>query len=472
MGLRRLKKLIVCLSSTFIACYLSLYLRFGSHFKDMNVFWGVSIYQILVYLIASLFLVFVLYPFKVGDNKRPTLRHLKDSIIINFFMALMFTLFIYLSHFSTGISRKFTLYFFAINTLLMFLGFRIFRSLHDRYSSTHKRRTYVFTTMGNAHEVVENIKKYGPSDIQIDALISVDDGNYKVYLVHDLGDYQFEFHPLDTDFIDVLKKEIVDIAYISLSQLYYKDTKRLIELLDIMGITSYLSLSNFNIADADSKMVKSGMLNVIEYAPRIFTKEDLFLKRLLDIIGSLIGCFICFIVGIFVAPMIYFEDHGPVIFKQKRVGRNGRYFYMYKFRSMYTDAEERKKDLMSQNEMNGFMFKMENDPRVTKVGKFLRKTSLDEFPQFFNVLKGDMSLVGTRPPTVDEFKQYDTHHKRRLSIKPGITGMWQVSGRSNITDFEEIVRLDTYYIDNWSVGMDLHILFKTISSVLKEEGSK
>ena len=170
--------------------------------------------------------------------------------------------------------------------------------------------------------------------------------------------------------------------------------------------------------------------------------------------------------------MIYFEDHGPVIFKQKRVGRNGRYFYMYKFRSMYTDAEERKKDLMSQNEMNGFMFKMENDPRVTKVGKFLRKTSLDEFPQFFNVLKGDMSLVGTRPPTVDEFKQYETHHKRRLSIKPGITGMWQVSGRSNITDFEEIVRLDTYYIDNWSVGMDLHILFKTISSVLKEEGSK
>ena len=139
---------------------------------------------------------------------------------------------------------------------------------------------------------------------------------------------------------------------------------------------------------------------------------------------------------------------------------------------MYIDAEERKKELMAQNEMNGLMFKMEDDPRITKVGKFLRKTSLDEFPQFINILKGDMSLVGTRPPTLDEFEQYKTYHKKRLSFRPGLTGMWQVSGRSDITDFEEIVRLDVEYINNWSVSLDIKILIKTVLAVFAESGAK
>jgi len=134
---------------------------------------------------------------------------------------------------------------------------------------------------------------------------------------------------------------------------------------------------------------------------------------------------------------------------------------------MYVDAEERKGELQKYNKVkNGYMFKIENDPRVTRVGVFLRKTSLDEFPQFINVLKGEMSLVGTRPPTVDEVEKYNNPHHRRISIKPGITGMWQISGRSEITDFDEVVRLDTYYIDNWSVWKDLEIIFKTIFMLL------
>ena len=139
---------------------------------------------------------------------------------------------------------------------------------------------------------------------------------------------------------------------------------------------------------------------------------------------------------------------------------------------MYQDAEERKKALMEQNKMDGHMFKMDNDPRITKVGKFIRKTSIDELPQFWNVLKGDMSLVGTRPPTVDEYKQYESHHKRRLSMKPGITGLWQVSGRSDIEDFEEVVKLDVAYIDNWSLWGDVKILFKTIYVVFAGKGAK
>lgn len=196
------------------------------------------------------------------------------------------------------------------------------------------------------------------------------------------------------------------------------------------------------------------------------------MKRLLDLVGALVGCVFLGILTVIVGPMIKLESPGPIFFAQKRVGRNGRIFKMYKFRSMYADAEERKKELMAQNEMNGLMFKMENDPRITKTGDFLRKTSLDEFPQFINILKGDMSLVGTRPPTLDEFAQYSPYHKKRLSFRPGLTGMWQVSGRSDITDFEEIVKLDVEYIDNWSFWLDIKILLKTFLEVFTQKGAR
>ena len=159
-------------------------------------------------------------------------------------------------------------------------------------------------------------------------------------------------------------------------------------------------------------------------------------------------------------------------------------FKMYKFRSMYMDAEERKKELMAQNKISdGLMFKMDFDPRIignkilpdgtrkTGIGEFIRKTSLDEFPQFINILLGDMSLVGTRPPTVDEWELYEPHHRARMSFRPGLTGMWQVSGRSNITDFEEVVKLDTQYISEWSLRLDVKILWKTVWSVLKSDGA-
>ena len=159
--------------------------------------------------------------------------------------------------------------------------------------------------------------------------------------------------------------------------------------------------------------------------------------------------------------------------KQERVGKNGRRFKIFKFRSMVVDAEARKKELEEQNKVSGgFMFKIEDDPRITRIGRFIRKTSIDELPQLFNVLFGTMSLVGTRPPTVDEVEKYDTKHWRRLSIKPGITGMWQTSGRSEITDFEEVVALDTYYIDNWSIWLDMKIIIKTaVQLVLKRTGA-
>ena len=207
-------------------------------------------------------------------------------------------------------------------------------------------------------------------------------------------------------------------------------------------------------------------------------------QALMDIVGGLIGCVLAGIIILIVGPQIKKASPGPIIYSQERIGQNGRRFKFYKIRSMYLDADERKKDLMKENRVSdGLMFKLDFDPRIigneilpdgtkkTGIGAFIRNTSLDEFPQFFNVLKGDMSLVGTRPPTVDEWDKYELHHRARMAMKPGITGMWQVSGRSDITDFEQIVKLDTQYICNWSIGLDLKILCQTVSAVLKHKGA-
>ena len=207
-------------------------------------------------------------------------------------------------------------------------------------------------------------------------------------------------------------------------------------------------------------------------------------KRGMDIIGGLIGSCFAVLAILIIGPMIKIASPGPILFAQERIGMNGRRFKMYKLRSMYMDAEERKKELMAQNKVaNGLMFKMDNDPRIignkimpdgtckTGIGDFIRRTSLDEFPQFFNVLIGQMSLVGTRPPTLDEWERYEYHHRSRMACKPGITGLWQVSGRSEITDFEEVVKLDTQYIANWSFGLDLQIIFKTIKVVFDRRGA-
>ena len=202
-----------------------------------------------------------------------------------------------------------------------------------------------------------------------------------------------------------------------------------------------------------------------------FNATGLLYKRVLDFVGGLIGTLIFLVMYPVVALAIKIDSPGSVIFKQKRVGKHGRVFLLYKFRTMYADAEERLKELTGKNEMNGFMFKLEDDPRITKVGRWLRKASLDEFPQFLNVLRGEMSLVGTRPPTLDEVEKYQPQHLKRISAKPGLTGLWQVSGRNKITDFEEVVELDCRYLDQWRFFNDIKILAKTLIVVLQRKGA-
>ena len=273
------------------------------------------------------------------------------------------------------------------------------------------------------------------------------------------------------NFLETIRYETVDEVFISVPprmQLYLEE---MIEELELMGIKVKLNIDTFGLNIKEKKVESYSGYHVLVFNKKEYQASKLAIKRFIDIIGAMIGVLITGLLTIFIAPAILMESPGPVFFSQTRIGKNGRRFKIYKFRSMYPDAEERKLSLLGQNEMQGFMFKLSEDPRITKVGKFIRKTSIDEFPQFLNVLMGDMSLVGTRPPTEDEFLNYESRHRRRLTLKPGLTGIWQTSGRSSITNFEEVVRMDLEYIDNWSLGLDIKLIIKTVITVLTGRGA-
>ncbi|MED4313012.1 sugar transferase [Heyndrickxia coagulans] len=225
---------------------------------------------------------------------------------------------------------------------------------------------------------------------------------------------------------------------------------------------------------ASSSVVRSSATQKMETTKKIEFEEKkayTILKRGMDIIGAITGLVFLSWLFLIVAVLIKLEDpKGSVFFKQIRVGKNGKEFYMYKFRSMVSDAEEKLKDLLKYNEIEGAMFKLKEDPRVTKIGKFIRKTSIDELPQLWNVLKGDMSLVGPRPPLSREVKEYSQYDMQRLLVTPGCTGLWQVSGRNNL-NFEEMVDLDLQYIANLSIYLDIKILLKTVYILVVPKGA-
>lgn len=364
-------------------------------------------------------------------------------------------------------SRLAFVYFILLDCILMFVIHlawkRVLPSLYWRMGLA--RKVLLVADKDKAEELVKTIRNMGGFGVDLAGIVLMDDS----YENNVCGT---KVAAKSEELIEFCQGASLDEVYLAVAN-NNDQAMKVMNTLSEMGIILHYQMPVPELTGAKQKVLsQTGSFYNVTYASRMVPEGQLLVKRVIDICGALVGCIFLALITVIFGPLIKLESPGPIFFAQKRVGKNGRIFKMYKFRSMYADAEERKKELMAQNEMSGFMFKMENDPRITKIGGFMRKTSLDEFPQFLNILKGDMSLVGTRPPTLDEFSQYSPYHKKRLSFRPGLTGMWQVSGRSDITDFEEIVRLDVEYIENWSVGLDIKILLKTVLTVFMGSGAR
>jgi exopolysaccharide biosynthesis polyprenyl glycosylphosphotransferase len=275
------------------------------------------------------------------------------------------------------------------------------------------------------------------------------------------------------DLLEVCKANPVDeVIFCEGGEVSGSERAEVMEQLHLMGITTRTVLNLYYQFDCHKDLgLLHGEVPLLTCQPVRLDQNQLFYKRCLDLVGASFGLLISAILFPFIALALKLESPGPLFFGQTRVRENGRTFTCWKFRSMYLDAEERKKELMHLNEMSGAIFKIKDDPRVTRVGAFLRKTSLDELPQFWNVLKGEMSLVGTRPPTPAEVDGYENWQRKRICMKPGITGLWQVSGRNRITNFDDVVRLDLQYIDSWSIMTDLRLILRTLKVVFFREGA-
>ena len=287
-----------------------------------------------------------------------------------------------------------------------------------------------------------------------------------------VGEFDFIEAPLQ-QLVGLLHEHSASGVIVSAKQAYFERVESVIKVCELEGVDAWLVADFFGtqIARASLDELLGHPLLVFRSAPE--TSWQSLAKMLMDFFGALVLLILLSPLFLLIAVAIKCISPGPVFFKQQRSGLSGAPFTLYKFRTMVTNAEQFKHELEAMNEMHGPVFKVTNDPRVTRVGKWLRRYSLDELPQLYNVLRGEMSLVGPRPLPVDEVKRFDDlAHRRRLSVKPGITCLWQISGRNQIADFKEWVRLDLEYIDNWSLWLDLKILLRTIPAVFAATGAK
>ena len=428
-----------------------------------------ELYSVVLVLHVASFYFLKVYD---GFFKRGRYRELLLSVKYNLILIAGATLLGFGLKNDVFVSRLVMGYFFLLNVFVVWVLHLSIRNRERVFRWSNRRVTnlLIVTTADRLDEIRKNFQRSKETTWNIVGAVLL--GGRKGINIPD----DFAVVP-DTEeaYLEYATQNVVDEVFIQVDYIQKREKflKNMILEFEKMGLVVNLNLDLFNLGVTGEKRIyKLEQYHVVAFSSRLFDYRTVLVKRLIDIVGSVIGLLLTGAVGLILAPFLLMESPGPLIFKQKRVGVNGRIFDFYKFRSMYADAEERKKELMQQNEMQGLMFKMENDPRVTKVGAFIRRSSIDEFPQFYNVLKGDMSLVGTRPPTIDEYQQYSYYQKRRISFRPGITGLWQISGRSDIKDFDEVVKLDLEYIDNWSLVLDFKIIFKTVGVVLCRDGAR
>lgn len=337
---------------------------------------------------------------------------------------------------------------------------------HFRRRGFNYRNILIVGTGPGALKIGEIISEHGEWGLNVVGLAEIDDKTSAVTA------NSFPVVGSVRDLISICKERMIDEVIFALEKESLDKFEELLQGLQELGMTIRVVLDYLPQNSSKSEVsLYNNELPVLTYSNISLNYNQQLAKRFLDIIGALVGLALTVLMLPFIALAIKLDSPGPVFFCQPRVRENGRRFMCWKFRTMCLDAEEQKKKLMALNEMKGAMFKLAADPRVTSVGRFLRKTSLDEFPQFWNVLLGEMSLVGTRPPTPEEVENYQNWHRKRISIKPGITGLWQVSGRNRVQDFDEVVRLDIIYIETWTIWLDLRIILKTPLVMLSRDGA-
>ena len=398
-------------------------------------------------------------------------------------VLLLAILYMFLTH-DSGIASRLQIGFTALFFVLLSFAFRSLnkqRILRANADVRGKRTMVLFTSSRLVETALHKLNKAEDyQDSRVSHIVLFDPE-----IPAGFPNYDIPVSVLNEETIREISHEWVDEAFILQPDDLIFPTELMDDLM-MMGITvNYTMSAIFNDKWPQTDIRKLGDYKVLTNSVKFASAGELAVKRLMDILGGLVGCLLTGILFLFIAPAIYKADPGPIFFTQERIGRNGKKFKMHKFRSMYMDAESRKTELMAQNKMkDGFMFKMEDDPRIIGsekkdkngkpkgIGNFIRNTSLDEFPQFYDVLLGNLSLVGWRPCTVGEWEKYNLKHRIRASMKPGITGMWQVSGRSQITDFDEVVKLDREYIENWNLALDIKILLKTVWVVLCRKGAE
>lgn len=453
----------------------------------MVAFWlkhpGVSPYEVEIY--RNMSIIIVLLATVVGlffGNFQGILRRgiltevsktLKQAILV----ILLSSFYLVITHTGDAYSRQTLLLTGGFYFLLSCLGRLVWKEiLKERTNSEFTAESLIIVT---THELVtrvtENIQNDNYQGFRVTGLAIID---------HDMIGEEIAGVPVvanKDNIVDYVCRGWVDEVFINIPSTDVTG-EELIRQFAEMGITVHLRLTHASEMNPKRQFVERiGKYTVLTTTVNATRLRDMIAKRTIDILSGIVGSVITLMLFVVIGPIIYAKSPGPIFFSQDRVGKNGRIFKVYKFRSMYLDAEERKKDLMDQNKMSdGMMFKVDWDTRIIGsekgpdkgLGNFIRKYSLDEWPQFFNILKGDMSLIGTRPPTTDEWEKYEMHHRARLATKPGLTGMWQVSGRSSITDFEEVVKLDMKYITEWTLGLDIKILLKTVWVVLRSDGAQ
>jgi len=417
-----------------------------------------------IVLLVSFNIVFFLFMMLSRMYSKSTLFFI-DRVMVNTSLSLfgtttMIFMFLFMSY-NTIFSRIFLFIFVSTSFLLLNLEKLIMLSA-KKYSESKIKIIYV-----GGMRLYDEFARHSQTsafDFNVLGYVSIDGETMDGLTC--LGHLE--------DFETILKNNPCDHVVFTQSLSEKPEIEHYLNVVSEMGIISIILLDVYRPTTTKWYVGSLGGFPMLTYYNHMTLDPiALAVKRVIDIIGACIGILLTLPLMAVTAIAVKIESPGPVIFKQVRVGQNGRRFNIYKFRSMYKDAEERLAELMDKNEMgsDGKIFKMKNDPRITKVGKFIRSTSIDELPQFFNVLIGSMSLVGTRPPTISEVERYERQHYRRISIKPGITGIWQTSGRNEIQDFEKIVQMDVEYIEKWSILLDFFLIMKTIKVLVSKNGA-